>query len=201
MENGGRVVHAAVDALHAGIVRVGIAVEAEQPAARLAVGFQAVGHDVLHLEIHVPILEFERADHAVAAQVRVVAEHRRILRIGDRAIPRAVDLLRQISLDDEIVDVALGAHRRVKAGVVKRIREFRGHDGLTPAIRSSFNPCSDLLVSPSRRACQRGTVVFLSPRRVQLPRGMRSILKRSEVRAYHPAPCMRPMSFSPGVST
>jgi hypothetical protein len=47
---------------------------------------------------------------------------------------------------------------------------------------------------------QRETGALWLPRSFQLARGMRSIRKRSDVRAYQPVPCMRAMSFKLGVS-
>ena len=76
-------------AVDAGIVGERIAIQAVERAACGALGLPALGLDVAHLEIDVAVFEAEQAHHAVAAQECVVAEHGRILRIGDGAIPGA----------------------------------------------------------------------------------------------------------------
>ena len=124
-------------ALDAGIVGERIAILAVQRTARGALRLPALGLDVAHLEIDVAVLEAEQADHAVAAQERVVAEHGRILRIGNGTIPGAVDLLRHSAFGDQIVDVALDAGWRVPAREVHRIGERLCH-GLPAYLAAAF---------------------------------------------------------------
>ena len=65
---------AEVPAADALVVRVRVAVQAVQRAARLALVAPALRLHVAHLEIDVAVLEPEHAHHAIAAQHGVVAE-------------------------------------------------------------------------------------------------------------------------------
>ncbi len=110
-------------AANARVVGERVAVQAEERAASGALRLPALGFDVAHLEIDVAIFEAKKAHHAVAAQERVVAEHGRILRIRDRAIPVAVDLFGYFALSDQVVNIALDAGGCVPAREVHRVGE------------------------------------------------------------------------------
>ena len=119
--------------LDAGIVRIGIAVAAVERAARLAVVLQPLGQHVAALIIDMAVLDPEHRDHAVAGNVGVLLIGGRILMIGRRAVPAAVDLLRDLALDDEVVNVRLDARRRIHAGEIHGLRKRPGHHPL-PAL-------------------------------------------------------------------
>ncbi len=115
-----RVVDASPLAANARIVGVRIAIQAIERAASGAFVEKAFGADVALLEIDVAVFKAQQAQHAVAAEVRVVSQHRRVLRIGNATEPGPVDLARQFTFDDKIVDIAFDARRRVVAAEVHR---------------------------------------------------------------------------------
>jgi hypothetical protein len=113
--------------LHAGVVGVDVAVQAVQGTPRLAFVLEAFGMNVALLEIGVAVREAHGAHHAVAAQESVVSQLGRILVIRHRAIPRAVDLGGQRTLDHQVVYVAFDARRRIEAGKIHRLGKGCGH--------------------------------------------------------------------------
>src|SRR6202050_4728455 len=76
-------------------------------------------------------------------------------------------------------------------GVCDRRRAWRQRFHLGLTTRGHFIRCEE-------RMDYRGSKVSL--RCFQASREIRSMEKRSDVRTYHPEPCMRPISFSLGVS-
>ena len=125
--DGRRVVGAATPSAHARVVRVWIAIQPVQRAARAAFVSEPFGADVTLPEVDVAVLESQQPHHAVAAEKGVVPQHGRILRIRDALVPRAVDFRRHGALDHEVVDVAFDARRRVVAAEIHRVGKWMGH--------------------------------------------------------------------------
>ncbi len=130
MEHRGGVGGGAAVAEKALLVRIRTAIVALPSAPRRPVALQPLGHHIALAEIGVAVLDAEQADHAVAGQIGVPALLGRVLRIGDGAVPVAVDLLRQLPLDHQVEDVGLHPRRGVEAGKVHGLGEGLGHRGL-----------------------------------------------------------------------
>src|ERR1700733_1647013 len=115
---------AAALAGNAGIIRVRIAVAAEQRLARLVLEQPALGADVALLEIDMTLaIEGEAAHHAIATKEGVLAKLRGVLRIGHGLVPAATDFGRQVALDDQVINVALDAGGQVVPRVVHGLRK------------------------------------------------------------------------------
>ncbi len=103
---------------HAGVVRVAVAVAAEERAARPLLEHEALVADPAAPEVDVAVLEAEHRDHAFAVDEDVVARQRRVLPVGAAAIERALELARHLALDDlDVADVGLDALRRAEASI------------------------------------------------------------------------------------
>ena len=108
---------AAAVALHRRLVRVGVAVGAVQRLAGGALELELLGAHVAVLEVHPAPVEAELRHRAIAVEVDVVAELRRVLRIRRGAVEDAVHVGRHRAVDLQVVDVELEAARRGVAGV------------------------------------------------------------------------------------
>src|SRR5262245_52048449 len=107
---------APVDVRDTRVVRVGIAVDAPQPLARLALGHQALGLHVARLEVDGAVREAERADVTVAVEARRPLVHRRPgLEIALHAVERAFDIGWDLTPDLAVVDVRFESRRAVEA--------------------------------------------------------------------------------------
>ena len=103
----------AVLALDAGIVGEGVAIAAEQRAARLLFREVALGLDILDVEIDRAVLESEARDHAVVVERDVVLEHRRVGIVGHGAEEGALDLGGDIALDRQVAQRVFSVRRGV----------------------------------------------------------------------------------------
>src|SRR6185312_13188969 len=117
-----RVGRGAIDMRDARIVGVGIAIDAEQALARLALGHQASGTYVPALVVDRAVGKTEAADVAVAVEAgHPLVLRRPIIEIALHAIESALDVRGDLAPDLAVIDVGLEACGTVESGRKKRV--------------------------------------------------------------------------------
>ena len=112
MEHGRRVTRAHVNAGHARVIRIPVAIAAEQATSRGFLPLVALGLDPPADVVNLVVLEAEHVDHALAIDKDVIRATGGVLPIGADFVERAGEPPRDLALRElEAADLALRAHR------------------------------------------------------------------------------------------